>query len=103
MFERLAAGGGSVNTIIHNARKYDWASWRIGIMRSFITGGAGALAAPTGPMIMDPKDYNLGSGFVRVLASILIAFTFTGLAALGVFLKTHGVPDLNPPEDAPAK
>jgi hypothetical protein len=87
--------------IITNAVEYDWATWRMGIMRAFVTGGAGSLAAPTGPMIMDPKDYNLSNGLVRVLASILIAFTFTGLAALGVFLKTHGAPDLNPPEDAP--
>lgn len=73
--------------------QYDWATWFIGIMRAFIVGGAGALAAPAGPMFMDAKDYNLAEGLHKVLASMAIAFIITGIAMMGVFLKTHGAPD----------
>ena len=72
---------------------YDWATWIIGIMRAFIAGGAGALSAPIGPMVMDAKDYNLACGLGKVLATMGIAFVVTGLAGMGIFLKTHGAPD----------
>lgn len=82
-----------MQTMIVNARGYDWATWFMGIMRSFIAGGAGAVASPLGPMILDPKDYNLGSGLVKVLISMLIGFGVSGVVGLAMFLKTHSGPD----------
>ena len=72
---------------------YEWSTWAIGLMRSFVAGGAGALSAPIGPMIMDAGDYNLSGGLHKVLATMGIAFVVTGLAGMGIFLKTHGAPD----------
>lgn len=84
--------------LLNNASRYDWSTWFVGIMRSFIAGGGGAVAAPLGPMIQDAKDYNLGpSGLSHVLISMGIAFLVTGIVALGVFLQTHGAPDKVPP------
>lgn len=83
-----------MQTMASNASRYDWTTWLMGIFRSFVAGGAGAIAAPIGPMLMDGKDYNLGSGGLgKVLASMGIAFLVTGLTGMGIFLKTHGAPD----------
>ena len=82
-----------MQAMIANASRYDWPTWFMGIMRSFISGGAGAIAAPAGPMIMDAKDYNLADGLHKVLATMAIAFFISGLTAMGIFLKTHGAPD----------
>jgi hypothetical protein len=72
---------------------YDWSDWVVGIIRAFVSGAAGAIAAPIGPMAMDPNDWNLASGLHKVLASMAIAGLITGITAMAVFLKTHGAPD----------
>lgn len=82
-----------MQTIIINARRYDWATWFIGMMRAFIAAGAGAVASPAGPMLLDPKDYNLGAGLSKVLISMAIGFFVSGVVGMGIFLKTHGAPD----------
>lgn len=82
-----------MSTILTNARKYDWATWQMGIMRAFIAGAAGAMAGGTGPMLLDPKDFNLNSGLLHTLASIGIGCFIGGVTQLGIFLHTHPGPD----------
>lgn len=81
-------------TMLTNARGYDWATWVMGIMRAFISGGAGAIAGAFGPMVTDPKDWNLGGGLNHVLESMAIGFLIAGLTHLGIFLQTHATPEL---------
>lgn len=83
-----------MQAMMANARAYDWPTWFIGIMRAFISGGAGAIASPAGPMYLDPKDFNLGEGLGKVLISMAIGFLIMGIVTMGIFLKTHGAPDL---------
>ena len=80
-------------TMMGNARGYDWATWVMGIMRSFIGGGGGALAGALGPMATDSDHFNLGAGFHHTLASMGVGFVIVGIIHLGIFLQTHGAPD----------
>lgn len=82
-----------MQTMIQNASRYDWSSWVVGILRSFVQGGGGALAGFLGPMATDSKDFNLGSGLGHTLLSMLIGFFIAGCVQMGMFLKTHGAPD----------
>lgn len=81
---------------ITNAQRLDWSGWLLGIMRSFVTGAAGALAATGTVGIADPKDW--GSGNIKHMV-MLAAITFfgTGIVHLMVFLQTHPTPDPVPP------
>lgn len=73
-------------TAIENARGYAWGDWLIGIMRSFLSGGAAALAALGGSGLAGLSLHQTlivtGSGFVAM-----------GLFRLGEFLTLHGAPD----------
>jgi len=82
-------------TMAQNASRYDWDTWLVGIMRSFIAGGAGVLAGGTGPLVLDPAVFNVStsSGVWHTLASMGIGFLIAGITAMGTFLKTHGAPD----------
>lgn len=82
-----------MTTMAKNFASYDWATWVVGIMRSFISGGAGAVSGAIGPMVTDPKDWNLGTGFNHVLESMLIGFLIAGFVHLAIFLQTHAVPE----------
>lgn len=76
-----------------NASRYDWSTWLMGIFRSLIAASAGAIASPVGPMVLDPKDYNLGDGLHKVVISMLITAGITGVTGMAIFLKTHPGPD----------
>jgi putative Ca2+/H+ antiporter (TMEM165/GDT1 family) len=69
-----------------NAQRYDWATWLLGIMRSFLSGGAAALAALGGSSVagISAKQTAImtGSGFLIM-----------GLYRMGEFLELHGAPD----------
>lgn len=82
-----------MQTMIQNASRYDWQNWVVGILRSFVQGGGGALAGFLGPMATDSKDFNLGSGLGHTLLSMIIGFFIAGCVQMGMFLKTHGAPD----------
>lgn len=82
-----------MQTMIKNASRYDWATWGIGCMRAGVSGGAGAIGAPLGPMISDPGDFNLASGIHKVLFSTGVGFLFGAITGMAIFLKTHGAPD----------
>ena len=82
-----------MQTMIANASRYDWSSWAMGLMRSFFSGGGGAIGAPVGPMIADPGDFNLASGLHKVLFTMICGFVVGAVTGIGIFLKTHGAPD----------
>lgn len=82
-----------MQTMIVNASRYDWSTWSMGLMRSFLQGGGGALVGFVGPMATDSRDFNLGSGLGHTAISMLIGFGIAGALQMGMFLKTHGAPD----------
>lgn len=71
---------------ITNAKGYAWTDWFIGIQRSFLSGGAVALATLGGGSIVGLTRSQLwgmvGSNFVIM-----------GLYRMGEFLQLHGAPD----------
>lgn len=80
-------------TAVSNVKAYDWATWLMGIWRAFISGGAGAIAGAFGPMLTDPKDFNLGSGLGHTFSSMGVSFLLVGTVQMCMFLQTHGAPD----------
>jgi hypothetical protein len=71
---------------VTNAKSYAWADWFIGIMRSFLSGGAVAFTTGTGGAVLGiPSD--------MVWKLMLINFVLMGLYRMGEFLQLHGAPD----------
>ncbi len=79
-------------TGIKNAQRLDWPGWWLGIMRSFIAGAAGSIAATGTVSIADPKDWGAGN-LPHMLMLAAITFFGAGLAHLAIFLQTHPTPD----------
>jgi hypothetical protein len=79
--------------MLTNARGYDWSTWLMGIMRSFVNGGAGAVSGMLGPMVSDPQHFNLGDGWRHTLTSMGVSFVIVGLVSMCLFLQTHAVPE----------
>jgi hypothetical protein len=69
-----------------NGRRYDWATWWLGIMRAFLSGGAAALLTGGGGTL-------IGIPPSQVYKLMGINFFFMGLYRLGEFLQIHGAPD----------
>ena len=69
-----------------NARGYAWSDWLMGIMRSFLSGGAAALVTGGGGAI---------AGITAKQQYIMMASSFLGLGLyrMGEFLQLHGAPD----------
>lgn len=72
---------------IKNAQAYDWKTWGIGIMRSFISGGAIALATLGGGAGVGVQGWKLWT-------MTGINFVGMGLFRMGEFLTLHGAPDV---------
>ena len=71
---------------ITNAQSYDWKTWLIGIMRSFMSGGAAAfLTLGGGALVGVPSR--------QIWQMMGINFVAMGLYRLGEFLQLHGAPD----------
>jgi len=77
---------------VTNAKKLDWEGWWLGIMRSFVTGAAGAVVSTGTVSIADPKDWGTGNVWHMVLLAG-ITFFGTGFVHLAIFLQTHPTPD----------
>lgn len=73
-------------TAVTNASRYDWPTWFIGIMRSFLSGGSAALFTGTGGAV-------LGVPGPMVWKLMGINFILMGLYRMGEFLQLHGAPD----------
>lgn len=73
-------------TMVTNAGRYDWPTWMLGIMRSFLSGGAGALISGGGGAV---------AGITAKQQYIMMATSFLGLGLyrMGEFLQLHGAPD----------
>jgi len=69
-----------------NAARYDWKTWMLGVMRSFLSGGAVALTTGTGGAL-------LGIPGKQVWTLMGINFVILGLYRMGEFLQLHGAPD----------
>jgi hypothetical protein len=70
----------------HNASRYDWATWGIGIMRSFLSGGAAAMLTGGGGAI---AGITAKQQYIMMISS----FIGMGIYRLGEFLQLHGAPD----------
>lgn len=77
---------------VTNGGRFAWSDWFLGIMRSFISGGAGALTSGAVVGIKDPQDWGLHSGKLFELMGIV--FLATGIMHMMIYLQTHPVPDL---------
>ncbi len=73
-------------TALDNARGYAWGDWLMGIMRSFLSGGAAALLTGTGGAL-------LGIPGKQTIELMGINFLSMGLYRMGEFLTLHGAPD----------
>jgi|HubBroStandDraft_1064217.scaffolds.fasta_scaffold03153_17 hypothetical protein len=73
-------------TAIDNARGYAWGDWLIGLMRSFLSGGAAAFLTGSGGAL-------IGIPARQVWILMLINFVSMGLYRMGEFLTLHGAPD----------
>lgn len=73
-------------TLITNAQGYAWGDWWIGIMRSFLSGGAAAFLTGTGGAL-------IGIPGKQTLELMGINFLSMGLYRMGEFLTLHGAPD----------
>lgn len=69
----------------HSIRDYAWSDWLVGIMRSFLSGGAAAFLTGTGGALV-----GIPSAMVWKLMGI--NFVMMGLYRLGEFLQLNGAP-----------
>jgi len=81
--------------ILTTASRLDWAGWVRGIIGAFVSGGAGAIGAGTGTIVVDPEKFNVSTpqGLHSLLTAMGIAFLVSGIISLAKFLQTHPVPD----------
>jgi hypothetical protein len=69
-----------------NAQCYAWSDWLIGIMRSFLSGGAAAfITLGGGALVGVPSN--------KLWIMIGINFVTMGLYRMGEFLQLHGAPE----------
>ncbi len=73
-------------TAVTNAKSYNWSEWLLGLFRSFLSGGAVALATLGGANAV-------GLDNTKAWKMVGINFVIMGLYRLGEFLQLHGAPD----------
>jgi hypothetical protein len=71
---------------VTNASQYAWSDWYIGIMRSFLSGGAVAFATLGGGSAV-------GVAGKQLWIMIAVNFCLMGLYRMGEFLQLHGAPE----------
>lgn len=76
-----------------NASKYDWPTWWIGILRSFISGGSSSMVAGLTSMGIAPGTFNLSGSLGNTVKLCGVMFLFQGGYRLFEFLSLHGAPD----------
>jgi hypothetical protein len=80
-------------TVFSNAHKYDWPTWFMGILRSFISGGSSAMVAGLTSMGIAPGTFNLTNSLSNTLKLMGVMFLFQGGYRMFEFLQLHGAPD----------
>jgi hypothetical protein len=78
---------------IENAKAYDFQTWLIGIMRSFISGGSSAIVSAFAVIGVAPDKFNFSDGLGKTAKVMLFMFAFTGIYRMCEFLQLHGAPD----------
>jgi hypothetical protein len=78
---------------IDNARRYDWPTWWIGILRAFISGGSSSMVAGLTSMGIAPGTFNLSGSLGNTLKLCGTMFLFQGGYRMFEFLQLHGAPD----------
>jgi len=78
---------------ITNAMGYDWPTWLLGIMRSFISGGSSSMVAAMGGMGIAPDKFNLNAGLGNTVKLMVVMFVFQGCYRMFEFLQLHSAPD----------
>ena len=76
-----------------NAKSYDWATWLIGIFRSFISGGSAAMVSGLTSIGIAPDKFNLTNSVGNTLKLMGVMFLFQGGYRMFEFLQLHGAPD----------
>lgn len=71
-----------------NAKQYDWATWVMGLFRSFMSGGAASIVVATSTNLVVPNMTP-----ARTLILMGITFLFQGIYRMCEFLALHGAPD----------
>lgn len=74
------------------ASKLNWSGWLLGILGAVISGGAGAVGASIGTIVVDPAHFNLSGGLLDVLKVAGTAFVISGIISLAKYLQTQPVP-----------
>ena len=74
---------------VQNAKEYDWQAWRLGIMRSFLSGGAAAFLTFGGAALAQLPP-------AKTWEMVGINFVAMGLYRMGEFLQLHGAPETVP-------
>jgi hypothetical protein len=78
---------------VSNAKAYDWQTWRLGLMRSFISGVSIAMAAGLSLILATPTAYNLSDHFFATLKVTTIIGAVQGVYRMCEFLSLHAIPD----------
>lgn len=87
--------------MVINAKGYDFATWLIGIWRSFIGGGAGAVGSAFGNIATDPEHFNLAGGLGHTMKAMAVSFVIVGLVHMMIFLQSHSAPEKVQPGGQP--
>ena len=72
--------------------RLDFSDWLYGLGAAFIGGGAGAVSAGLGVSMLDPKDWNLGTG--KLYALVGSVFVINGLLNMMAFLREKPLPGI---------
>ncbi len=83
-----------MGNLVMTAQRLDTRGWLLGIAGAAISGGAGAISAGFGTLVVDrsdPDGYALKAG--HLFEFMAICFLFSGLVSLAKFLQIHPVPD----------
>ena len=88
---------------VTNASRFAWSDWFLGIMRSIISGGAGAVSSAFSVSFIDPKDWNFSSEPGHMLELMGWTFLFTALIHMAAYLQSHPVPDAIANGNSPPK
>jgi hypothetical protein len=76
-----------------NAKGYDWSTWTLGILRSFISGGSASMVAGFTSMGIAPNTFNLTNSIGNTIKLMAVMFLFQGAYRMFEFLAIHGAPD----------
>lgn len=77
--------------------KLDWGHWAYGLFAAFIGGGAGAVTAAFGAMVLTPGQYNMsGNPGWNSLKLMCFTFVMSGAIVTFAYLKQSPLPAIEP-------